>query len=243
MRKLRNTLIAFGGLAALAILVATIIPETSQGQGVRNDKDKDVFVVNTTTNPVPVVNQGTAKVMVASPVQIGNAASNPVPVSPQGVTSVEGNVNVVGPVSVQTTPSAPMYSLPAVLPAGSFHRQATIVLPDGDHGISITPPDFVVPPGKSLILQYVSADILMWPNREPAEIPDVRLHLFDFGLNDVDLHFTENLTGGNEWSISQILYGVTFSSGATLPIHFSRTGSFAGQSTLTITLSGTLVPQ
>src|SRR4030095_583457 len=101
MRKFRNTLMAFGGLAALAILVATVIPETSQGQGARNDKDRDVFVVNTTTNPVPVVSQG--------------------------VTSVEGNVNVVGPVSVQTTPSAPLYSLPAVLAARSFPPQATIV--------------------------------------------------------------------------------------------------------------------
>jgi hypothetical protein len=199
MYKFRNSLIAFAGLAALAGAIAIVRPGTGQGQGARNEKDKDVRVVNTTDNPVPAV--------------------------------------------VQTSAQQPLYMLPAAPHDSIFHRTATIVLEDGHSFTTETPPGFVVPPGKTLHLQYVSADIVMFPNRELAEIPDVRLHLLNFGTQDVDAHFTEVLKGASEWSIGQQLYGFPFESGTTLPIHFSRTSSSAGTSTLVITLSGTLIPE
>lgn len=197
MYKFKNSLIAVAVLAVFAGAIAIVRPGTGQVQGVRNEKD--VRVVNTPTESVPV--------------------------------------------QVQTSAQQPLYMLPAAPHDSIFHRSATIVLEDGQSFTKETPPGFVVPPGKTLHIQYVSAGIVMFPNREPAEIPDVRLHLLDFGIQDFDMHFIEVLKGASEWSIGQQLYGFAFASGTTLPIHFSRTGSSAGTSTLVITISGTLIPE
>ena len=64
MFKFKNSLIAFLGLAALALLA----PATAHGQ-------EKIFVVNSTSDPVPTVAQGTTTV--AGSVRINNTASAP----------------------------------------------------------------------------------------------------------------------------------------------------------------------
>ena len=70
-----------------------------------------VTVVNTTANPVPVVQQGTTSVSVV------NTTANPVPVVQQGTTSISGNVTINGTpnVNVANTPSVNVANTPSVV--------------------------------------------------------------------------------------------------------------------------------
>jgi predicted secreted protein len=222
MYKFKNALIALTALIALVGIATAISPSITQGQGAR-DNSKDVTVVNGLANPVPVVPQGTAKVQVTAPVQINNSESEPVPVR------------------MQTTPQTPIHFLGVVPAQNVYHRQATIVLEDGEAHKSVTPPELAFPSGMRLDLQFVSADISMFPNREPAEIPDARVFLLNFGFDAIWLYLNETHKAGNEWNISQQVWGAGLTNSPT--IRFSRTGSSAGQSTMTITLSGLLIPQ
>src|SRR5688500_10847107 len=70
------------------------------------------------SRPVPVSHEGFAGVEGFG--NIGNAESQPVPVSPRGVTTVEGGVVVRSSVNVQTSPRAPLYFSPALVPENIF---------------------------------------------------------------------------------------------------------------------------
>jgi hypothetical protein len=142
---------------------------------------------------------------------------------------------------MQTTPQTPIHFLAIVPSENIYHRQATIVLEDGESHKTVTPPELSFPSGMRLDLQFVSADISMFPNREPAEIPNVRYLVLPFPPDGCWLDFNETHKAANEWGISQQVWGYGLTTQPT--IRFSRTGSSAGQSTMVITLSGVLMPQ
>jgi hypothetical protein len=65
MKSYRNYLILFVSLTALIVLIAAVTPAKIKA-GAENNDSKDVLVVNTTSDPVPVSMQGTTQVRLDS---------------------------------------------------------------------------------------------------------------------------------------------------------------------------------
>ena len=109
--------------------------------------ERDVRVINTAAEPVPVAVQGTATV--TGGVQVTNDAANPVPTVALGTTQVSGNVNV------QNSSVNPLHVVaPAPAAEEFFARNGLLTLANGE---TVATAEFDVPPGKRLIVRTVSA--------------------------------------------------------------------------------------
>jgi hypothetical protein len=138
MNKFKTSLIALGGLLLLIGAIALVSPNASQG-----DSLKDVNVVNTASNPVPTVAQGTTNI--AGNVGI-NPSSNIIKIdSSANTVKVENSANplLVNDVSVSPTRQASVYFGSQALPAGQSE---------------ITVPAFDVPAGNRWVIEYVNIE-------------------------------------------------------------------------------------
>ena len=72
----KSNLLSIVALFVLMAMISAFTPMTSQGQG--GTSSKDVVVVNTPSNPIPMVAQGATKVVVSNPVEIGDTQANPI---------------------------------------------------------------------------------------------------------------------------------------------------------------------
>lgn len=138
MNRIKNSLIAFGGLSILIAAITLVSPKS------------------TISTPAPG----------AVPVKVINTPSNPVPTIAQGTTTVVGNVSVTGnvginpsantvkvensatPLLVQNVGAAPLRQ-----PVVYFGSQA---LPAGQ--FEITAPAFTVPSGKRWVIEYINLE-------------------------------------------------------------------------------------
>lgn len=229
----KKLLFSITGLLVTALTVTAI---STQAQTV---KDKDVNVINTTANPVPVVVQGMTKVMLSGPVQIGNSPAEPIPVSPQGVTNVRGSVDITGPVALQTSPRTPIFIAVALNLDNSFHEEATVSLRPGNNQIVYYPDNFVVPTGKILLLKHIDADIQMGSG---APIVTLKRKIPVPNAPESTLPLLEIPQGNGQWSISQGLV-VPAGPGFMLGVGFARVGPTEESATMTIVLTGELVDQ
>ncbi|MDQ3668380.1 MAG: hypothetical protein M3410_17755 [Acidobacteriota bacterium] len=74
MNRIKNSLIAFGGLSLLIGAIALVTPHPTQGQGGDSvGPTKPVLVVNTPSEPVPVTGSITGDVNVANTVRVSDA--------------------------------------------------------------------------------------------------------------------------------------------------------------------------
>jgi hypothetical protein len=104
---MNNSIGAFLFAAASVALVLT-----PAAAGPQSPPSAPVTVVNTTANPVPVVQQGTTSI--SGSVTVNNTSANPVPVS--------------GAVAISGTPSVTLTGTPSVtISGGSVHIGTTIV--------------------------------------------------------------------------------------------------------------------
>src|SRR5688572_12485256 len=92
----KTRIIAASGLVILMVTISLLSRGHSTAQAPR--ECPGVSICNTVSQPVPVSQQGVARV--DGSVNITNTDSQPVPVSPQGVTQVGGTVEVGSPVRV-----------------------------------------------------------------------------------------------------------------------------------------------
>ena len=142
MKKLKNYIVASAGVLLLVSVIAFSIPQTGHSAVA---PDKDVRVINSTNEPVPVVAQGTTNVAV------------------QNVPTVKAqqngtwNVGITGTPTVQLDDSAtnPVFVRDVDRPtAQPFQYEAIVTLGEGDGGQNTSIP---VPSGKLLVIEQVSA--------------------------------------------------------------------------------------
>jgi hypothetical protein len=232
VNKLKKAIISVVGLASLALVNGLSL---TYAQGVR---DKDVNVVNTTANPVPVVVQGMTKVMLPGPVQIGNGPTEPIPVSPQGVTNIKGSVDISSPVTMVTSRGTPIFITLAVNPNNLFQEEAVIGLRPGNNQIVHYPENFVVPTGKILLLTHIDADIELAPGSVPIITLKRKSPLPNAAV--ISLPLLEHNQGNGQWSISQNL-GLPVGPGFSLGFGFFRIGFVEEPATMTVVLTGELI--
>ena len=138
MNNIKTSLIAFGGLLLLFGAIAFLSPNASQG-----DSLKDVRVVNTPSNPVPTVAQGTTNIA-------GNVGINP----SSNIIKIDSSANTVKvensatPLLVHDVGEAPVRQ-----PAVYFGSQA---LSAGQSEITV--PAFDVPAGKRWVIEYINLE-------------------------------------------------------------------------------------
>jgi hypothetical protein len=232
MNKLKKSIISIAGLMLVAFANGL---SSTQAQ---NTRDKDVNVINTTTNPVPVVVQGMTKVMLPGPVQVGNGPGEPIPVSPQGVTNIRGSVDITGPVALQTSPRTPIYIVVAINPNNLFQEEVLVGLRPGNNQIVYYPDNFVVPTGKILLLKHIDADIQLPHPGVP--IITLRRKLPLPNSPEATLPLLEHPQGNGQWSISQDLF-LQMQPGFLLGVGFFRVGPLEESATMTLVLTGELV--
>lgn len=136
MKKLKNYLAASVGVLLFVSVIALSIPQTGHSAAAALAPDKDVRVINDTSEPVPVAVQGTPTVNAKQSgawavgingtptVEVGNAAANPV---------------FVRDVDRPT--------------AQPFQREVTVTLTEGQGGMNT---EISVPAGKLLVIENVS---------------------------------------------------------------------------------------
>ena len=118
MITLRKQFVAVLGALALVAVIAAINPSTGRGQGPGGGTQptQNVNVVNTASNPVPVVQLGAATVNVANTptVSVGNLSANPIPVNDVSGSSRQ-YVQAFGQCTTQarSSCSATVYIVPA----------------------------------------------------------------------------------------------------------------------------------
>jgi hypothetical protein len=135
MNKFKNPLIAVASVAVFVGAIIVFTPASSQGQGGMNGKD--VNVVNTPN--VNVVNTPTVQAQQSGAWQVG-------------ITGTPGFL-------VENTAQAPVLARDVDEPARQpFQRTGSIDFAAGEH-ISLT--EFVVPTNKRLVIEYVSANIVL----------------------------------------------------------------------------------
>lgn len=137
MNKSQHYLLAATGLALCVCMLALTGARSSNAAP---PPDKDVVVVNTAAQPVPVAVQGTATI--AGTVSLASGSS--IGINPSSNTVQLGNT-VDNPVMVRDVDN------PARQP---FQEEFAITLPDNFGGENAT---FMVPLGKRLVIEYVSA--------------------------------------------------------------------------------------
>ena len=232
MNKIKKSIISIAGLMSVAFANGL---SSTQAQ---NTRDKDVNVINTTTNPVPVVVQGMTKVMLPGPVQIGNGPTEPIPVSPQGVTNIKGSVDISSPVTMVTSRGTPIFITLAVNPNNLFQEEAIIGLRPGNNQIVHYPDNFVVPTGKILLLKHIDADIELAPGSVPVITLKRKSPLPNAAV--VSLPLLEQSQGNGQWSISQNL-SLPLGPGFSLGFGFFRICCVEEQATMTIVLTGEFI--
>lgn len=147
MKKLKHYLTASLGLILFVSVVALSLPQTGHSNSAV--ADKDVRVINTAAEPVPVIAQGTTNI--AGNVSIANT---PTVNSKQ---SGAWNVGITGTptVEVGNEASNPVLTRDVDRPtAQPFQYVAIVTLGEGDGGQNTEIP---VPSGKLLVIEQVSA--------------------------------------------------------------------------------------
>lgn len=139
MNMLKTSLVTLGGVFFLIGAIALVSPQASQGDSMR-----DVKVVNTTSEPVPTVAQGTTNVA-------GNVGINP----SSNVVKIDSSANIV---KVENSASPLLVHVVGVSPV----RQAVVhrgvqTLPTGQ--FEVTVPSFVVPEGKRWVIEYINFQV------------------------------------------------------------------------------------
>ncbi len=216
MKQLRNYASASVGLVLLVTVIALSVPQT--GHSALTPPDKDVRVINTNAEAIPVDVRGVVKAkqegawnvsIAGTPtVQVGNAAADPV---------------LTRDVDRAT--------------AQPFHEETVLVLPDGFGGENAF---IAIPAGKVLVVEHVSA-IGTAPNDQFIAFslgtrlsPDtVRVPHY---LNAT----RSGITGGLIYQLSQ--QGRFYHDVGTLSVRAERqSGPTAGELTFRFTVSGYLV--
>lgn len=150
MNRIKNSLVAFGGLSLLIGAIALVTPRPTQGQGGDTvGPTKPVKVVNTPAEPVPVTGSITGSVNVVNTPAVNAQQSG------------EWNVGIVGTPTVGLSPSAntvkidPSSALPVNNSANQpFQSLRVFQIANGEReGFS----SFSGPNGKQLVIEYVSA--------------------------------------------------------------------------------------
>ncbi|MDQ3749632.1 MAG: hypothetical protein M3367_11590 [Acidobacteriota bacterium] len=141
MKKLKHYLTASIGLILFVSVIALSLPQNGHSNIAA---DKDVRVINTSDEPVPVVAQGTTNVAVQNTPTV-NARQNGA-----------WNVGITGTPTVQLDDSAtnPVFVRDVDRPtAQPFQYQARVTLPDGQSAGDAQIP---VPEGKMLVIEFIS---------------------------------------------------------------------------------------
>src|SRR6267142_3340421 len=139
MNKLNSSLVTLCGLFLLIGAIALVSPPASRGDSMR-----DVKVVNTTSEPVPTIAQGTTKV--AGDVGI-NPSSNVIKLdSSANIVKVENSASplLLHDVSVASVRQPVVHRGAKALPAGQFE---------------ISQPFVDVPPGKRWVIEYINLEV------------------------------------------------------------------------------------
>jgi len=135
------------------------------------DRGPHTTIVNSGTNPVPVVQQGPVSIsggvtLSGTPnVNVANTAAAPVPVSQQGPLSISGGVTINGTpnVNVANTPTVNLVSgatvkitadtpVPVTTSSGQLVRITVLVNQPQIHDL----PLYTVPFGKRLLIDYIN---------------------------------------------------------------------------------------
>jgi hypothetical protein len=134
MNRIKNSLIAFGGLSVLIAAVTFVSPKSSLSSPAPDARD--VVVINTPANPVPIIAQGTTTVT-------GN-------VSVTGTVGINPSANIV---KVENTTN-PLSVRDADTAARQVHRvHLCQALPAGQFDITV--PTYTVPAGNRFVIEYV----------------------------------------------------------------------------------------
>jgi hypothetical protein len=142
MKKLKHYLTASIGLILFVSVIALSLPQKGHSSF---PGDKDVLVINTPAQAVPVVAQGTTNVAVQNTPTVNSKQSGSWNVGITGTPTVEVGNNTANPVLVRDV------DRPERQP---FQYQADVTLEEGFGGQSAAIP---VPQGKLLVIEHVSA--------------------------------------------------------------------------------------
>ncbi len=143
MKKLKNYLAASVGVLLFVSVIALSIPQTGHSAVAT---DKDVRVINTTSEPVPVVAQGTTNVAVTNIPTVNAKQSGAWSVGITGTPTVQLDDSATNPVFVRDV------DRPTAQP---FQHQAIVTLEDGQNaGDAFIP----VPEGKLLVIEFISVN-------------------------------------------------------------------------------------
>ena len=190
MKQLKNYLVASIGVLLFVSVIALSIPQTGHSA---IEADKDVRVINSTTEPVPVVAQGTTNVAVTNMPTVNAKQSG------------TWNVGITGTPSVQVGNAAtnPVLTRDVDRPtAQPFQYEAVLTIEDGIQGGNAAIP---VPSGKLLVIENVSA-FGTAPAEQRIQTFSINTHVApDNVLRSHYLQFTKQDTGFNsyEYTVSQ----------------------------------------
>lgn len=148
MKTTKRYLSATLGFVLLAGIMGFSLPQTGHSSG-SAAADKDVLVINTPSQPVPVVLQGVPAV--------GARQSGPWNVGISGTTNVTGTVAISGTPTVEVGNSelTPVFVRDIDRPtARPFTREVELVLPAGNGGENV---GLGILPGELVVIEQVSA--------------------------------------------------------------------------------------
>ncbi|MCA1623272.1 MAG: hypothetical protein LC768_07575 [Acidobacteria bacterium] len=225
MKKLKHYLTASIGLILFVSVIALSLPQTGHSNVAT---DKDVRVINTPAEPVPVVAQGTTNVAVQNTPTVKAQQNGAWNVGLTGTPTVQLDDSATNPVLVRDV------DRPTAQP---FQYQAEVTFEDGFGGQNAAIP---IPQGKLLVIEHVSVF-----GTAPA---DQRINTFSILThvapdNVYRFHYLQSTkedmgNGTNQYMVSQQvrLYADT----PNANVHVSR-ASITGTSTFRFVVSGYFV--
>jgi hypothetical protein len=193
MKNLKHYLTATFGLILFVSAIAFSLPQIGHANFTAAASDKDVVVINTPAQAVPVAVQGTANVSVANTPTVNAKQSGAWTVGISGTPTVEIDNAAGSAIAVRDV------DRPTAQP---FQYEAVVTVEDGFQGGNAAIP---VPSGKLLVIENVSAHGSA-PDSQRIQTFSINTHVApDNVLRPHYLQFTKQDTGFNsyEYTVSQ----------------------------------------
>ena len=163
MYKLKNSLVAFGGLSLLIGAIALVTPHATPGQS-----------DDTTVGPV-------------KPVKVVNTPDEPVPVT--GITTITGDISLAPGTSVAIN-NTPNVNVVNTADAPVLERDVDNPARQPFQSSTNFPSSFMVPGGKRLVIEFLSARVAF---PEPCRMSDLTLSTVAGGQGAVYYFFPNTI--------------------------------------------------
>jgi hypothetical protein len=225
MKKLKHYLTASIGVILFVSVIALSLPQKGHSSF---PPDKDVLVINTPAQAVPVVAQGTTNVAVQNIPAVNSKQSGAWNVGIIGTPSVEVGNDDANPVLIRNV------DRPEAQP---FQYEAVVTLEEGEGGQNTPIP---IPQGKLLVIEHVSA-FGVAPADQKLSTFSILTHVAPD--NTLRPHYLESTkvdlgNGSNQYTVSQQLR--LYADMPDAAARITRAGT-SGTATIRFTVSGYFV--